>query len=246
MLEQALQSQNVVVLIWTAFTLGFIHTVLGPDHYVPFVMMAKAENWSRWKTGVVTFLCGLGHVGSSIVIGAILIALGTAATQWEGTFWGTLHEWRGVIASWGLMGVGAAYAVWGLRRAHRGHVHAHVHTHDCETHLHTHDHNTEHFHIHEAKGHSITPWVLFTVFIFGPCESLIPLMLVAWALGSLPAVIWVSAAFSLSTVLTILAIVGVLLAGISRIPFGKMEKYTHALAGLSLVLCGAAIEFLGL
>jgi hypothetical protein len=245
-LGDALQSQNVVIMIWTALTLGFVHSVLGPDHYVPFVMMARVERWSAPKTGVVTFLCGLGHVASSIVIGATLIALGTAASQWEGTFWGRLHEWRGAIAAWALMGIGAAYAVWGLRRANRGQVHAHVHTHDGEVHLHPHDHHAGHLHVHPAPGLAITPWVLFTIFVFGPCESLIPLMLAAWALGSWPAVIWVSAAFSLSTVLTIMATVGVLLAGLSRLPIGKLERYAHALAGLSLLLCGVAIEFLGL
>ena len=42
------------------------------------------------------------------------------------------------------------------------------------------------------------------------------------------------------------ALVGILLAGISRLPIGRLERHTHAVAGFSLILCGAMIQFLGL
>jgi hypothetical protein len=37
-------------LIITADTLGFFHTLLGPNHYLPFVMIAWARKWSGLKT----------------------------------------------------------------------------------------------------------------------------------------------------------------------------------------------------
>ena len=64
-------TETTVLLAVTAAGIGFLHTLLGPDHYLPFIMMARAGNWSRLKTYVVAGLCGVGHVGSSIVIGAI-------------------------------------------------------------------------------------------------------------------------------------------------------------------------------
>jgi nickel/cobalt exporter len=55
----------------TAASIGFFHTLLGPDHYIPFVMIAWARKWSGLKTMIVTFLCGVGHIASSVVLGLI-------------------------------------------------------------------------------------------------------------------------------------------------------------------------------
>ncbi|MDB4582328.1 hypothetical protein N9164_04185 [Draconibacterium sp.] len=62
-------NQNILIL--TAASLGFVHTVLGPDHYIPFIALSKARNWSLPKTLGVTALCGIGHVLGSIAIGLI-------------------------------------------------------------------------------------------------------------------------------------------------------------------------------
>ena len=210
-------------------------------------MMAKAQKWSRLKTIVVTFLCGLGHVGSSVVIGAILVAAGMAFTEWDGSSWASWHEARGNLSAMLLMGVGAAFFVWGTIRALRGHTHAHVHVHEDGTaHAHKHDHSGAHMHVHDAKVVSLTPWVLFTIFVFGPCESLIPLMLASWATAGFGGMVLVVSAFSIVTVLTILVVVAGLLAGISQVPLGKLDRWSTALAGASLVLCGVAIQWWGL
>ena len=43
---------------------------------------------------------------------------------------------------------------------------------DYIRHYHEHTHNDEHTHPHAANGKkSVTPWVLFIIFIFGPCEQ---------------------------------------------------------------------------
>jgi hypothetical protein len=34
-------------LILTAASIGFFHTLLGPDHYLPFIMMSWARKWSK-------------------------------------------------------------------------------------------------------------------------------------------------------------------------------------------------------
>jgi nickel/cobalt exporter len=249
MLEESLQSGSVMLLAWTAFALGFLHTVLGPDHYVPFVAMAASEGWSRAKTMVVTAVCGLGHVVGSLVIAAVLIVLGTALEGWEGHGLAHFHELRGDVAAWALMGVGAAYGLWGIRRALRGRSHSHSHVHaGGEAHEHEHSHQSEggHLHVHGRTIARLTPWVLFTIFVFGPCESLIPLSLASWALAGLGAFLLVGLAFTLSTVATILVLVLLLQGGLTLLPLKSMERWAHALAGLSLVACGAAIRFLGL
>ncbi len=147
------------------------------------------------------------------------------------------------------MGVGAAYGLWGARRALRGRAHSHSHRHaDGSEHSHEHDHSHEgaHVHLHGGRLARLTPWLLFTLFVFGPCESLIPLSLASWALGGLATAALVASAFAISTVATILGAVFMLRAGINLLPLEALERWTHALAGISLVACGAAIRFLGL
>jgi hypothetical protein len=34
-----------MVLLVTALSVGFMHTLLGPDHYVPFIVIGRARRW---------------------------------------------------------------------------------------------------------------------------------------------------------------------------------------------------------
>ena len=62
---------------------GFLHTLTGPDHFVPFIAMARVGDWSLRRTAVITLACGIGHVFGSIVLGALGIGLGLAMTRLE-------------------------------------------------------------------------------------------------------------------------------------------------------------------
>lgn len=231
---------ELVALVITAASIGVGHTLLGPDHYLPFVVLARARGWSRPFTVLVTTLCGIGHVGSSVVLGMVGIALGIAVARVEG-----IESARGDIAAWLLTAFGLVYMVWGLRRAARHRTHSHVHAHaDGETHVHLHDHEQAHLHPHDhgRETPSLTPWVLFTIFVFGPCEPLIPILMYPAAADSAFGVALVAGVFGAATILTMLAAVLLLSFGLSRIPTRGLERYSHALAGLAIFLCGVAIH----
>jgi sulfite exporter TauE/SafE len=66
------------------------------------------------------------------------------------------------------------------------------------------------------------------------------------AKGNMITVALVASIFGLTTIATMLCIVLVSSYGLSRLSLRKLEKYSHALAGLTIFLCGAAINFLGL
>jgi hypothetical protein len=71
---------ELTALLLTAASIGFVPTVLGPDHYLPFVAMSHARNWSRLRTIVITALCGVGHVLSSVVLGLVGLGAGCVWT----------------------------------------------------------------------------------------------------------------------------------------------------------------------
>jgi len=237
-------NQEVLLIAGTAAGIGFVHTLLGPDHYLPFIVISRARRWRLSKTLFVSFLCGLGHVLSSVVLGLLGIVLGVAVFKLE-----NIEAFRGGMAAWLLIGFGFAYFLWGLRRAIKNKPHIHVHLHaDGEEHDHRHHHGDEHAHVHDqkAKKTNLTPWILFTIFVFGPCEPLIPMIMYPAAKHSTIGVILVAAAFGIVTIVTMLAIIWLSAWGISFVKLGRMERYAHALAGAMIFFSGLSVQFLGL
>ena len=233
------------LLVLTAISIGFVHTLIGPDHYLPFVAMSAARNWTRRKTLLVTAACGVGHVLGSIVLGLVGIALGAALHHLE---W--IEGLRGDLAAWALTTFGLVYMAWGLKRAWRDRQHSHEHLHaDGTRHRHTHAHHVrdEHLHVHVQVDtdtvRSITPWALFVVFILGPCEALIPLLMYPASQHSWWGVSLVVLSFAATTIVTMMTIVYLAVRGLERLPLKAAERYTHALAGAALSLCGLGIVF---
>jgi len=230
---------ELTVLMGTTALIAFTHTLFGPDHYLPFIVMSKARKWSMWKTTWLTIACGIGHVGSSILLGIIGVAAGIGLTKIE-----FIEGYRGNLAAWAFILFGFLYMIWGIYRAIKNKPHKHHHFHkDGSIHVHEHTHADEHNHIHKKN---ITPWILFTIFVLGPCEPLIPIIMQGEAISGTWGLISIALLFSSITIITMLVIVLMASYGINLMPFGKMEKYTHAIAGATIFLSGMAIVFLGL
>ena len=230
------------ILLITAISIGFIHTILGPDHYLPFIMLSKARGWTAIKTAVITTICGIGHVTGSILLGIIGISVGWGLDKLTG-----IESQRGTIASWMLIAFGMIYFIWGLRKAIKNKPHTHLHTHiNGNAHIHTHQHLREHSHIHGEQSRKLTPWVLFIIFVFGPCEALIPLLMYPAATNSYSQLITVVIAFSVTTIITMLAAVMIPVLGLRSFKLHGLERFGHTFAGALIFLSGIGIQFLGL
>lgn len=230
------------LLILTAASIAFVHTILGPDHYLPFIAMGKARNWSLLKTLRITFYCGVGHVLSSVAIGIVGILLGAKLASLV-----AIEGVRGSLAGWALLAFGLVYLAWGLKKAGRSHSHSHAHAHGDVVHEHEHDHQREHMHAHAMKsGATVTPWALFIVFILGPCEALIPLFMYPAAKHDSSLVVTVAFVFGAVTLITMVAAVALATFGFNRLKLPTSGRYAHAIAGASVAACGAAISFIGL
>jgi hypothetical protein len=203
---------DLTVLCLSAISVGAIHTLLGPDHYVPLVAMSRVGGWSRTKTLGVTAACGLGHVAGAVVVGAVGLALGTTAMELE-----AFDGWRGDAAAWLLIGLGVASIAWAFRRwtgksAAGGEL--------------------------SAKACGWAPWFAFLVFVLGPCEPLIPLLMLPAARVGASSLIVVTLAFTLATVGTMVAAVAALRYGLAAWPLSVKAGVAHAAAGLAILVCG--------
>jgi len=232
------------ILLATALSIGFLHTVLGPDHYIPFIMLAKSSKWSTPKTVLITIISGLGHVLSSVVIGIIGISLGIAVSKLR-----LFESVRGNIAGYILIAFGIAYTIYGIRKSIKGKKHTHHHSHeDGHTHSHEHDHiHSEHLHLHEENNtNRIKFWTIFAIFVFGPCEPLIPILMYPAAKSNLSWMILVVIVFGIVTISTMLTIVMLSLKGINLLPLNKLEKHMDAIAGVIILLSGLFIQIFSL
>jgi nickel/cobalt transporter (NicO) family protein len=222
-----MEEQSLILFI-TAASIAFIHTLLGPDHYIPFISMAKTGAWSRKKTFLVTVLSGLGHVFSSVLIGLMGITAGIAIERVE-----SIETFRADLAAWLIISFGLIYFIWGIKKAYL--KKSHVCHQDSGVHKHSHSH----------PG-NLTPWIIFTIFILGPCEPLIPLLIYPSVMESVFTLVMVILIFTTVTTSTMLAVVAAGLYGIKFLPVKHFETYSHAIAGLLILFCGISIKFMGL
>lgn len=215
---------SLTMLLLSALTLGFVHTISGPDHYLPFIVMAQTRKWTMAKTMWIVAICGLGHVLGSVVIGLIGIGAGIVVGKLE-----FFEGIRGSLASWMLFSAGVIYTIWAIIHRIRNPHHKHTH-----------------FGQEGSTKKTMTFWVLFTIFVFGPCEPLIPILMYPAAELNIFAVGMVSLLFAITTIGTMMASTYLMLKGFSFVKLHKLESYQHILAGFTLLISGAGIIFLGL
>ncbi len=233
---------SIALLSVTAVSLGFIHTVLGPDHYLPFIVLSEAKKWTLKKTMWITFVCGLGHVLSSVILGITGIIVGISVNRLV-----EVESFRGNIAGWLFIAFGLIYMLISIRNLYRKrkHTHSHFHPGGAE-HIHEHNHSGDHVHIHEKDVVKTTPWILFLIFVFGPCEPLIPILMYPAARNNIAGSVFVSVLFSVVTIATMMGVVLAFKLGFSRINLKPVEKYSNLIAGAMIFFSGIAIQFIGL
>lgn len=219
-MSAAVAATETAALCVTAGSVGALHTLLGPDHYVPFVAMARAGDWSMSKTLRVTLACGLGHLAGSVVLGICGLALGLAAACFE-----PIESVRGDVAGSLLIVGGAALFGWGCWRA--------AGRHDAGG--------------HEPRGAAASsvwaPWAAFLVFAFGPCEPLIPLVMLPAARASGWGVAAVIIAFGAATLATMVAAVWAMRRGVGLVRAPRLARCADMLAGLAILACGVLVQF---
>ena len=173
-------------------------------------------------------MCGIGHILSSVIIGFLGIFFGIELVKLV-----NLEESRGLLSGWMLLFFGLIYFVWGLRKLR----------------IHKNKKNLpgDYRYVNPRKRFfNITPWALFIVFVLGPCEALIPLFMYPAMEADMMLVFQVALVFGVVTLLTMLFSVFLLLKGLNMFRFNSFERYSHVIAGASIILCASTINFLGL
>ena len=62
-------------IIIGSLLLSLLHGII-PNHWLPVLAIGRRENWSLSKVMEVTFISGLAHAVSTVIIGVIMALLG--------------------------------------------------------------------------------------------------------------------------------------------------------------------------
>ncbi len=92
----------------------------------------------------------------------------------------------------------------------------------------------------------MTFWALFIIFVLGPCEPLIPLVMFPAVEHNWHGVLMVTLAFGLVTITTMTSVVFLATKGLMALRTNLLEKYIHALAGGIIAVSGISIRIFGL
>jgi heme/copper-type cytochrome/quinol oxidase subunit 4 len=175
-------------LLAAAAGVGFGHAVL-PDHWVPLAVIGRTRLYPLSRVARLSGLAGVAHVLVSIVLGAVIIAVGLQ-------FRSTVEHAQDTIIGCILIATGIGFLL--LELTGRGHHHSHDHDHE---HHHDHDH---HQHGHEHRHHHGLAAVMVP---FGAAASpdltILPVFLAATTAGVATAVgtVIIFAAVTIGTIM---------------------------------------------
>lgn len=208
--------------------MAFFHAAI-PTHWLPFVLAARVQRWSRARTLSITALAGTGHVFVTAMLGFLVTWFGVAVSE-------TIGSWFPRVAGGILLLFGLYYVVRQARG--KGHVHfAYPHEHLHEKEMPDPGPQSD-FSRRTSDRVAITS--LLALLTVSPCEAFIPIYVSGIRYG------WVgfvrlTAILSIGTVAGMLLFTGLTLAGMKKLQLGLLEKYESALMGSVLCIVGLLI-----
>ena len=229
-------SGELIALALSASSISFLHTASGPDHYLPFVVISRSRKWTISKTLFWTTLCGMGHILSSLLVGAIGLFLG-----WQLANISWFQNLRGDLSGWCLLIFGIIYLAYGITRAISNRPHKHFDVYGSEVYVYEHRHGET---VYPKQRVRVTPLILFALFVMGPSEPLLPLLFYSGSRHSTMEIMLLILVFAFTTVITMIGMVLIGLYGYSFFRTELIERYVHAIGGAVISICGTGMVFL--
>jgi hypothetical protein len=224
-------------LLAAAAGVGFGHAIL-PDHWVPLAVLGRTRRYPLSRIARLSGLAGIAHVLVSIVLGAVIVAVGLQ-------FRSTVQHAQDTIIGCVLIATGLGFAVLELTgHGHHHDHHDHDHHHlDCGHHAHDH-HGSDHHHTHEQPSRRGLHGLAAIMVPFGAAASpdltILPVFLAATAAGAATAV----GSLAIFAAVTIGTIVGLTIAaarGGYEIRGEWLERWGNVFTALVLIGIGALV-----
>lgn len=201
-------------LVGGGFAAAFLHAAL-PTHWLPFVLVGRAQRWSLARNLAAVTAAGLAHVASTVVVGSLIVAAGLVLD----TVIAGLLPW---LSAGLLFAFGGFYLI---RAMVRRPVTAGGPGMDLAE---------------PTVSHAAAFWGLVGVMALSPGEVLLPIYMSAAAEGA-AALVMLTLAFALGTVLGMAVFTLLARAGASVLRLERWARYEGAVLGVALIAIGLLI-----
>ncbi len=199
-------------LVTAALFFAALHALL-PTHWMPFVLVGRAQGWRPRQVLGVVAVAGLGHA-------VVTCALGLACAWIGKSMHSYLHDCEVPIT----VALLASFGIWFLWRGRRGGSHAgHVH----ELNL-------------SDRTAAVS---LILMLSLQPCGAAIPLFLGAANLASWPSIVLAALIMSGATVLIMVGLTSATLAGVQRLQLEWAEHNEKLGVGALFLVLAALAPF---
>ncbi len=197
----------MISLITGSIVLSLLHGII-PNHWLPVLAISKKEKWDLSETTRVTFIAGLAHAASTILIGVLLAIIGAELAV-------VVENFTSYIAPTLLIALGLFYIY-----QHSRHHHFHMHGRP-----------------EQAPNKKKIILSLATAMFFSPCFEIEAYFLVAGAQGlwlfSLLALL-----YTIVSVSGMVVWVRLSYSGLLKMNWHSLEHNAGIITGVTLILTG--------
>jgi nickel/cobalt transporter (NicO) family protein len=211
------------------------HAIL-PDHWVPLAVVGRTQKYKLSRVAKLSTLAGVAHVLVSLLLGAIIVAVGLQ-------FRSSIQSAQDTIIGIVLILTGLGFAL--LQLTGRGHHHDHDHQH----HDHDHDHTGSHSHTthtdaspDQSAGRARAIASIMVPFgaAASPDLTILPVFLAATTAG-VAAAVGALIVFSIVTIGTIVGLTLVACFGGYQVQGEWLERWGNLFTAAVLTIIGALV-----
>jgi putative Mn2+ efflux pump MntP len=239
--------ETTYLLIATAGFTALFHTLI-PDHWLPFVLVARSQGWSLRKTFWTTLLSAAFHVTLSLGLGVLALFLGREFTA-------AIGERIERFAGFGLLFFGLVYTLFFLTGSgkHQHYFPGHGGHHPLEDYHGTGEEaggassadgpSPRHILSRHLGDHPLSALTLAAVVGLNPCVLAIPLMMATVADG-LWSLLAVASSFAVTSIVVLVSASLLGYQGMRRLNLDFLNRYGEVVSGLLIAALGLLIVVL--
>lgn len=200
------------IIIGSLF-ISLLHAVI-PNHWLPVLAIGKKQGWNLMETTRITFIAGMAHVISTVIIGILLGLIGNELTV-------HIEDFTRIIGPSILILIGLYFV-----RQHYTHHHFHL--------------QKEHI---EKKTKSSIVLALIVAMFLSPCMEIEAYFLLAGGKGWYMMAA-IAAMYSIITIAGMLIWIRIVYKGLIKLNWHKWEHNAGIITGLILIITGIISFFI--
>ncbi|HNR17596.1 MAG TPA: hypothetical protein PKM40_00465 [Bacteroidia bacterium] len=203
----------MVSVLIGSFLISLLHAVI-PNHWLPVLAIGRKEGWSLSETTRITFIAGMSHVISTVVIGVLLALIGSElATH--------IEDFTRIIGPSILVLIGLYFV-----RQHYTHHHFHLEKKQIE-----------------KKSKSAVILALVVAMFLSPCMEIEAYFLLARSKGWYFMAL-IAGLYALITIAGMLIWIRIAYKGLIKLNWHKWEHNAGIITGLVLICTGIISFFI--